>query len=288
MKCRALILMALFGTLTIACSVPALNAVAQIRLAPALRQPAPEARLRQIGSSITVKILYGAAEGWGSGIIVRSEGEVYTVVTNQHVLRGGTSYQVQTPDGRIYPAQAIATPGFQDRDLAALTFRSFQTYQVATLATGTQLRIGDRVYAVGFPAQNPTARGFYFTEGEISLVTNQAFIGGYQIGYTNPVEKGMSGGPLLNESGEVIGVNGMHAYPLWGNPYIFPDGTTPPVAMQEQMRLLSWAIPIQNVFPLTSQSVPRYQTLPAAPVHRVEEPVYPVPPPQPPPPGFLW
>ncbi|WP_199247572.1 serine protease [[Phormidium] sp. ETS-05] len=285
MKCRTLIMMVLFGTF-VAWSVPALNAVAQLRLAPALRQPAPEARLRQIAESITVKILYGAAEGWGSGIIVRSEGEVYTVVTNQHVLRGGTSYQVQTPDGRIYSAQAIAISSFQDRDLAALRFRSLQTYQVATLATSAQLRIGDRVYAVGFPAQNPTARGFYFTEGQISLVTNQAFIGGYQIGYTNPVEKGMSGGPLLNADGEVIGVNGMHAYPLWGNPYIFPDGTTPPVAMQEQMRLLSWAIPIQNVFSLTSQSVPRYQTLPAAPVHRVEDPVYPVPPP--PPPGFLW
>ncbi len=287
MKCRALILMAWFGTLTIACSIPALQAVELPLRAPALPQPAPEVRLRQTAEAITVKILYGAAEGWGSGIIVRLEGEVYTVVTNQHVLRGGTSYQVQTPDGRVYSAQAIAIPSFQDRDLAALTFRSFQTYQVATLATGTQLRIGDRVYAVGFPAQNPTARGFYFTEGQISLVTNQAFIGGYQIGYTNPVEKGMSGGPLLNENGEVIGINGMHAYPLWGNPYIFPDGTTPPVAVQEQMRLLSWAIPIQNVFPLTSQSVPRDNTLPV-PVHRVEEPVYSVPPPQPPPPGFLW
>ncbi len=287
MKCRALILMAWFGTLTIACSIPALQAVELPLRAPALPQPAPEVRLRQTAEAITVKILYGAAEGWGSGIIVRLEGEVYTVVTNQHVLRGGTSYQVQTPDGRVYSAQAIAIPSFQDRDLAALTFCSFQTYQVATLATGTQLRIGDRVYAVGFPAHNPTARGFYFTEGQISLVTNQAFIGGYQIGYTNPVEKGMSGGPLLNENGEVIGINGMHAYPLWGNPYIFPDGTTPPVAMQEQMRLLSWAIPIQNVFPLTSQSVPRDNTLPV-PVQRVEEPVYSVPPPQPPPPGFLW
>lgn len=287
MKCRTLILMALLGTF-VAWSVPGLQAV-QLPTGETLQgQPAPEARLRQIGSSITVKILDGAAESWGSGIIVKSEGEVYTVVTNQHVLRGGTSYQVQTPDGRIYPAQAIATPGFQDRDLAALTFRSFQTYQVATLATSAQRRIGDRVYAVGFPAHNPRVKGLYFTEGQISIIVIQPFVGGYQIGYTNPVEKGMSGGPLLNESGEVIGINGMHAYPLWGNPYIFPDGTTLPVWVQEQMRLLSWAIPIESVFSLTSQSVPRNQTLPAAPVHRVEEPVDPVPPPPPPPPGFLW
>jgi len=252
MKFYALILMALLGALTIAGSVPAFKAVERPEVELMLRQPSPQ---KHIGKSITVKIFYGAIEGWGSGTLVKSEGEIYTVVTNRHVLNGGTSYQVQTPDSQMYPAQAIAVPGFSDRDLAAVTFRSSQTYQVATPASASSVKVGDRVYAVGFPAQNPTVSGFYVTDGQISLVTDRAFVGGYQIGYTNPVEKGMSGGPLLNDRGEVIGINGMHAYPLWGNPYIFIDGTTPPVAMQEQMRLLSWAIPIQNFWVLTSPSV---------------------------------
>jgi serine protease Do len=267
--------MAFLGAFIITWSVPAFDAVEQPAIEFMLRQPSPpEQKSHQIGKSITVKIFYSTAEGWGSGTLVKSEGEVYTVVTNRHVLNGGTSYQVQTPDDRIYPAQVIAIPSFADRDLAVVTFRSSQTYQVATPASASTVKVGDRVYAVGFPAQNPTVRGFYVTDGQISLVTDQAFVGGYQIGYTNPVEKGMSGGPLLNDQGEVIGINGMHAYPLWGNPYVFLDGTTPPVAMQKQMRLLSWAIPIQNFWTLTSPSASGDTSKPIS-ISQFERPINP-------------
>lgn len=321
MKRPALIFIALvgiagIGTVTIARLIPALDAVelSEVELSeaelseaelsevelPALaavripsqpplnrwRSRGGEAgdNVRQLAESITVKILYGAAEGWGSGIIISNEAGLYTVITNQHVLRGGTSYQVQTPDGRIYPAEAIATPGFQDRDLAAVTFYSSQTYGVATLAA-SRVAEGDRVYATGFPVQTATASGFFFTDGQISLIAEQAFVGGYQIGYTNPVEKGMSGGPLLNQWGEVIGINGMHAYPLWGNPYVFADGTTPAPGIQEQMRLLSWAIPIENVLQLRPQLVFGEKIEPD-PVPRVGYPTDPIDPPKPS--QFLW
>ena len=70
--------------------------------------------------------------------------------------------------------------------------------------------------------------------------------GGYQIGYTNDIEKGMSGGPLLNARGEVVGVNGVHAYPLWGDPYQYKDGSEPNAALREQMSKYSWGIPIDT------------------------------------------
>lgn len=69
---------------------------------------------------------------------------------------------------------------------------------------------------------------------------------GYQIGYTNDIEKGMSGGPVLNRAGEVVAVNGMHAYPLWGDPYVFKDGSHPEQSLKQQMVRYSWSIPIQT------------------------------------------
>jgi S1-C subfamily serine protease len=51
---------------------------------------------------------------------------------------------------------------------------------------------------------------------------------GYQIGYTNDVEQGMSGGPVLNQSGQLIGINGGLKHPLQGIiAFTFIDGSVP-------------------------------------------------------------
>ncbi|MFM6409050.1 MAG: serine protease, partial [Microcystis sp.] len=60
------------------------------------------------------------------------------------------------------------------------------------------------------------------------------------------IKNGMSGGPLLNRQGKVIGINGIHAYPLWGKSYVFADGTVTSPALWEQMSRLCWAIPIRT------------------------------------------
>jgi S1-C subfamily serine protease len=300
--------------------------------------------LHQIARSITIKVF--ATDALGSGILIKKQGSVYTVLTNAHVLRAGIPpYRIQTPDGRIYiaelpsnilpsrlelkPQANSASPlkgtkyqssvhfsglelfarkfisggdfnfghnavQFQlkstakkwptnlskyggEYDLALLHFRSDNfIYPVALL--GTSARVGEKVFAAGFPfveneltpsvyspkqegysslipGVNPSispektgeVSGFKLTKGNVSLVLNKALEGGYQIGYTNDIEKGMSGGPLLNHRGEVIGINGKHAYPLWDAPSVFQDGSTADPKLQKLINEYSWAVPIEKV-----------------------------------------
>nr|WP_263011629.1 MULTISPECIES: serine protease [unclassified Laspinema] len=214
-------------------------------------QPSPALlaeQVREIAQRITVKVLSGRSGG--SGIIIQKQGLIYTVVTNQHVLTAGqgSGYQIQTPDGRTYPGEVVRTVSFEGNDLALLQFRSpGADYTVASVGTSSSLQAGDEVFAAGFPFESEQlGSAWTFTTGTISLIADRAIKGGYQIAYTNPVEKGMSGGPILNRQGQVIGINGMHAYPLWGDPYLFTDGSRPSTAMREIMVRSSMGIAINT------------------------------------------
>ncbi|MFM7906871.1 MAG: serine protease [Microcystis sp.] len=209
-------------------------------------QQLSEQQLRQLARAITVKVLSG--QGWGSGILVEKQGASYKVLTNDHVLGRDRSrgWQIQTPDGKIHRGELVRTVRLNNYDLGLVSFRSSQVYSIADLANVDDLTIGDEVFAAGFPydGDRPTEQGFTFTLGKVSLLSDKSFSGGYQIGYTNKIKNGMSGGPLLNRQGKVIGINGIHAYPLWGKSYVFADGTVTSPALWEQMSRLSWAIPI--------------------------------------------
>lgn len=204
-------------------------------------------QLQQLAQSITVKIFSGDRNN-GSGIVIQRQGQEYSVVTNEHVLTLGTPYRIQTPDGRFHEATVARGFNFNGQDLAVLQFSANADYAVASLANSSSLNVGDDVFAAGFPfGANPDRRlGFVFTQGQITLLSDRAVNGGYQIGYTNDVQKGMSGGPVLNRQGQVVAINGMHAYPLWGDPYVFLDGTRPDSAIREIMTRSSLAIPIDS------------------------------------------
>ncbi|MEP6489698.1 serine protease [Microcoleus vaginatus GB2-A3] len=229
-------------------SAPDVNVlVTQQAAQPSVKQ------LEQLARSIAVKIR--SKDVLGSGILIRKQGNVYTVVTNEHVLLGGDApYRIETPDGKIHPAVKIQTNYLKGNDLGLLQFRSDNTdYAVAVF--GPAPGPGEPVFAVGFPYAEATSNpviyafgkeGFVFKTGQVSLVLDKPLQRGYRIGYTNDVEKGMSGGPLLNRRGEVVAVNGMHAEPILDSAYVFQDGSQPSASLREQMRRYSWGIPIET------------------------------------------
>jgi len=199
--------------------------------------------------AITVKVIIGD-NLWGSGVLIQRQGQIYTVVTNRHVLAFGSTYKIQTVDGNIYPATVADQYFFEGSDLVALTFESpTHLYAIAVLGRSSQLQVGDPVFASGFPLQGsaPEPTGLKITGGRISLMSQKTFEEGYRIGYTNAIQKGMSGGPVLNDSGELVALNGVHAFPLWGNPYVFQDGSSPCPALYDLMMRSSWGIPIEDV-----------------------------------------
>lgn len=213
-----------------------------------------------LARSLTVKVLAGKT--WGSGILIQRQGAVYTVLTNEHVLRLGDRYRIQTSDGQIHEAAIASVGSFQGDDLAVLQFQSPQTYQTATLSN-TVPALGETTFAAGFPADPESAnlKEFAFTQGQISYLLPQPFTLGYQLGYTNDIVKGMSGGPVFNQYGQVIAINGKHKYPLWGNTYIFKDGSTPTPEVRQQMDNSSWAIPMQTFL----QQAPQFARVAIAP-----------------------
>lgn len=206
---------------------------------------------------VTVRIL--GNPGAGSGVIIERRGQTYMVLTNAHVVAESTenSYTILTADGKTHSGRWLHSVEFGDRDLAIVQFTSDRTYQVAAIGNSDALSVGEPVYASGYPNWrflNSTTledtrdwglKAFELTEGYVGMLPSKPLQQGYQLGYTNQIEQGMSGGPVLDRYGQLVGINGGLKYPLQGIiAFIFADGTLPSEAVFQQMESLSWAIPI--------------------------------------------
>ncbi|MEA2895331.1 MAG: serine protease Do, partial [Bradyrhizobium sp.] len=137
--------------------------------------------------------------GQGSGFFISADG---FAVTNNHVVDGADKVEVTTDDGKTYSAKVIGTD--PRTDVALIKVEGGSNFPFAKLSD-TKPRIGDWVLAVG----NPFGLGGTVTAGIVSASGRDIGNGPYDdfIQIDAPVNKGNSGGPAFDTSGEVMGVN---------------------------------------------------------------------------------
>jgi serine protease DegS len=136
----------------------------------------------------------------GSGVIVDESGHI---VTNDHVIANAESIRVQLADGRYAEAHVVGTD--PDSDLAVLKV-SLKSLPVAQLGRSDQLRVGDVVLAIG----NPLGLSHTVTHGIVSAVSRaQLGIAPVEdfIQTDAPINRGNSGGALVDSSGALVGIN---------------------------------------------------------------------------------
>ena len=153
-------------------------------------------RPRQFGQSL------------GSGFFISADGYV---VTNNHVIDKASEVQVTMDDGRTLDAKVIGTDSKTDLALLKVEGSDFPYVRLA----GQKARIGDWVVAIG----NPFGLGGTVTAGIVSAQHRDIGAGPYDdfIQIDASVNKGNSGGPTFNLSGEVVGVNTAIFSPSGGN-----------------------------------------------------------------------
>ncbi len=210
----------------------------------------------EIARQVTVRIV--SSNGAGSGVIIGRQGQVYTALTCAHVVGEGrvNRHTILTADGLTYAGSLQRSVTFGNKDLALVQFTSNEDYQVVEIGDSDALSIGDRVYSAGFPNWHRVSRdeiedtrgwgtrAFRLTRGTVGMIGERSLPRGYQLGYTNEVQDGMSGGPVLNSNGELVGINGRLKFTPQGiQMYRFADGTAPSNSLFKQMEALSWAIP---------------------------------------------
>ena len=142
---------------------------------------------------------HGAVTGQGSGFFISADGYA---VTNNHVVDGADKVEVTTDEGKTYTAKVIGTD--PRTDVALIKVEGGSNFPFAKLSDGKP-RIGDWVLAVG----NPFGLGGTVTAGIVSASGRDIGNGPYDdfIQIDAPVNKGNSGGPAFDTSGEVMGVN---------------------------------------------------------------------------------
>jgi Do/DeqQ family serine protease len=151
------------------------------------------------------------AEGLGSGVIVSQDGYI---LTNHHVVDGALEIRVELTDNRVFTGKLVGSD--QPSDLAVLKIDA-TNMPVLGLGNSDRVRVGDIVLAIG----NPLGIGQTVTSGIISAKGRATGLsdGSFEdfLQTDAAINRGNSGGALINTNGELVGINSQILSPSGGN-----------------------------------------------------------------------
>ncbi len=159
-------------------------------------------------SVVKVVCLVDGGYSGGTGGMVRQNGYV---LTNYHVVDGALAITVTLSTGEIFSASIAASDA--GRDLAVLKLNTTRLdFKAATLGSSAATEVGEQVIAMGYPLLfYPEMAGeATFTSGIISA--KRTFDGYNWLQTDAAINRGNSGGPLVNLKGEVIGINTLRVF----------------------------------------------------------------------------
>jgi tetratricopeptide (TPR) repeat protein len=195
----------------------------------------------------------------GSGVLVARQGQTYYVLTAAHVVPSPDEYDVVTPDGKQHRLDFNQIKRLPNTDLALIPFNSPQTYTVATLGSSSQVTTNTPAFVSGFPSMPAGSTGastYRFSDGVIEAQSTRPLSGGYALAYYNFTFSGMSGGPIFDQQGKLIGIHGASK-----TRFAASQGVDPSLGQKVGINL---GIPIDTFLRLAPQAAPGV-TLPAAP-----------------------
>ena len=150
-------------------------------------------------------------QGVGSGVIVNSQGYI---LTNHHVVDGALEIRVELTDNRTFSEKLVGSD--PPSDLAVLKIEA-TNLPTLTLGDSDRVRVGDVVLAIG----NPLGIGQTVTSGIISAKGRSTGLsdGSFEdfLQTDAAINRGNSGGALINTSGELVGINSQILSPSGGN-----------------------------------------------------------------------
>lgn len=154
---------------------------------------------------------YQEQTGAGSGIVIKQTDSELLIITNNHVVEGADSLQVQFIDNETVDATVKGTNS--DKDLAIVAIKlsdikqsTLENIKIATVGSSNELKVGEGAIAIG----NALGYGQSVTTGVISALDREVTVEDNTMKLIQTdaaINPGNSGGALLNMKGEVIGIN---------------------------------------------------------------------------------
>ncbi len=178
---------------------------------PSTVRALPGTQVNDIAREITV--LIRGEQGHGSGVIIQKTGNTYYVLTAEHVVRQKDNFRIVTADKQAYSVDYSKIKRVDGVDLAIVKFTSDKNYPIAKIGTAKPNE-GQDVFVSGWPSNGTIGNAAggelirQFTSGSISGFLPKS-LSGYSMIYTNVTRAGMSGCPVLDTAGRLVGIHGM-------------------------------------------------------------------------------